>query len=172
MNERMLQKCSVCITCDLNVHKHKIIFVILLLFFGSVLFLTFQQLPKSFYTFNFFHVAEDEIKFQSWLESQHQINMNIMQVCDKYTDLKSIIVPSRNIMFDNSSRLLLCRNAKAGSTTWLHHFVNQGSSRIQNFAKTFKETQFHAKVPKLFNVEKLKFTELSMLVNLNTTLKS
>ena len=35
-----------------------------------------------------------------------------MKVCDKYPDLNSIIVPSKNIMFDNSSRLLLCRNAK------------------------------------------------------------
>ena len=67
---------------------------------------------EGFYTSNFFHVAEDEIKFHSWLESQHQINMNIMKVCDKYPDLNSIIVPSKNIMFDNSSRLLLCRNAK------------------------------------------------------------
>ena len=108
--------------------------------------------------------------------------MNIMKVCDKYPDLNSIIVPSKNIMFDNSSRLLLCRNAKvyfkgiqhfnishvgskAGSTTWLHHFVNQGSSRVQNFAKTFKDTQLHAKVPKLFSVEKLKFTELRFVQN-------
>ena len=55
--------------------------------------------------------------------------------------------------------------SKAGSTTWLHHFVNQGSSRVQNFAKTFKDTQLHAKVPKLFSVEKLKFTELRFVQN-------
>ena len=56
--------------------------------------------------------------------------------------------------------------SKVGSTTWLHHFVNQGSSRIQNFAKTFKETQLHAKVPKLFSVEQLKFTELRFIQNI------
>ena len=67
---------------------------------------------EGFYTSNFFHAAEDEIKFGSWLRSQHQINLNILQLCNNYTALKSIIVPSTNIMFDNSSGLLLCRNAK------------------------------------------------------------
>ena len=41
----MLQKCFVCMSSDLNVHKYKIIFIILL-FLGVILLLTFQLLPK------------------------------------------------------------------------------------------------------------------------------
>ena len=124
-----------------------------------------------------------------------------MRVCNKHRYLKSISIPSQKIMFDNSSKLFFCRNAKvkliksaftiyqmglkAGSTTWIHHFINQSSPRIQNFAKTLKQSQLHLKVPKMFSIEKLNSKELRymwnfsmkylfyfhirFLVNLNTT---
>ena len=58
---------------------------------------------------------------------------------------------------------------KAGSTTWIHHFINQSNPQIQNFAKTLKQSQLHLKVPKMFSIEKLNSKELRYMSNFSMT---
>ena len=47
---------------------------------------------------------------------------NIKNVCKAYRKEKSTQVPINTLMIDDRHHLAFCRNAKVGSTTWMHHF--------------------------------------------------
>ena len=82
-----------------------------------------------------------------------------MQVCNNHTDLKSIIVPSKNIMFDNSSKLLLCRNAKV--------FIFMGIQHFDIISCGFKGWLFHM-APSLSQSSKLSDTKLYRNIDINS----
>ena len=47
---------------------------------------------------------------------------NIKNVCKTYRKENSTQVPINTLMIDERHHLAFCRNAKVGSTTWMHHF--------------------------------------------------
>ena len=51
-------------------------------------------------------------EFRSWLLYQERIRDNVSAMCNKYKSLERDKVPTKEIMFDEKSRLFFCRNAK------------------------------------------------------------
>ena len=54
----------------------------------------------------------EEEEFKSWWRAQAQLKENVRKVCHKYGPSLDQQVPLDQFMFDSSSNLLFCRNAK------------------------------------------------------------
>ena len=65
-------------------------------------------------------------EIQDWMrlmESRYSKSIeNIKTVCKKYRKGNSTKLPLHSLMVDHRHGLAFCRNAKVGSTTWMHHF--------------------------------------------------
>ena len=82
----------------------------------------------SFYTFfPMFKIKQDfKLKKEFLHKSFHNGLSFIKQACSD-EDIKSLNqnnVPVTQFLFDPASRLLMCKTAKHGSTTWAQYFVS------------------------------------------------
>ena len=57
-------------------------------------------------------IYREEEDFKLWWGAQAELKENVRKVCDKYGQSLNKQVPLKEFMFDSSSRLLFCRNAK------------------------------------------------------------
>jgi len=107
--------------------------------------------------------SEDEA-FKQWKEGKRKLHENIKQVCSKYGESVKIEKSGwmRKILYDPETKLMFCRNAKVGTSTWLAHFLSlheEGSKRFN--VSAMAPGMLHGQVPKLFkppskNIKKLR----------------
>ena len=82
------------------------------------------------FCYTFFPIFETTQSFKQKKELLHESFQNgisfIKQACSE-EDIKSLDqndVPVSQFLFDPASRLLMCKTAKHGSTTWAQYFVS------------------------------------------------
>jgi len=95
-------------------------------------------------------------EFLNWIEDQKKIQMNIQSVCDKYGKLvHKIPVQSSDILYDEKSKFLMCGNSKAGTTTWLTHFLKflDESTQKEIMSKNMDVNSLHEAIPKHFMIK-------------------
>jgi len=91
-------------------------------------------------------LLREEDNLESWWAGQLERRSRVAEVCARegLTDQPLRI----HFLFDSKHRLLFCRNAKVGTTTWLQHFL--ALSDLPQMQKKEIGQHLHMKVPQLF----------------------
>jgi len=113
----------------------------------------------------------DDVEFDSWMSRQTELKENVSKVCDRYGKSLSIEVPLKEFMYDSKHKLLYCRNAKVGTTTWLTHFLElSGKKKIlqEEFGPNYSK-MLHRTVPGLFKINSLHNTNIKSLAKHSTS---
>merc|ERR1712179_358635 len=63
-----------------------------------------------------------DTSFTNWLDRQQMMKEKRKNICSKYDKAQAVKIKGSNLIKDFKSRLLYCRNSKAGSTTWIKIF--------------------------------------------------
>ena len=83
---------------------------------------------------------------ESWLKSQELLKRSMRRVCEKFGGSVRVNVSRDEFMYSEDHNLLLCRNAKVGTTTWLNNFL-----RLKDQADINKtKSELHKEVPSMF----------------------
>lgn len=105
----------------------------------------------------------DDEGFQSWWSRQAELKENVRKVCNRYGQSLNSHVPLKEFMFDSNSKLLFCRNAKVGTTTWLHQFLELSKYKkniiVEEFGSDYSK-MLHRTVPSLFRIRSLRNTDI------------
>jgi len=114
-------------------------------------FSQFPQLPSAFKLLERVGslLSEGEAGFKSWWEKQLERRARVAQTCAR----EDLSEESERIhfLYDRKHKLLFCRNAKVGTTTWLEHFLaladlpEKKEKQIRPF--------LHERVPPLFELK-------------------
>jgi len=98
------------------------------------------------------HTADDE-DFRQWMDRQKTSHEKIKEVCTKYGE--SVMIERseyyKRILYDPKTKLLFCRHAKVGTTTWLAHFLSLHEESNKRYdASKSSIGMLHERVPELF----------------------
>lgn len=92
---------------------------------------------------------EMEKDFRSWWWEQLSRRARVALVCAGDTRMKER-AERETFLYSEEHRLLFCRNAKVGTTTWLAHFLNLTSLDGPDYSQTL--AHLHKDLPPLFPV--------------------
>jgi len=92
---------------------------------------------------------EEEAGFNSWWEEQLERRARVAQTCAR--DYLGEESESIHFLYDRNHKLLFCRNAKVGTTTWLEHFLAL-ADLPEKKEKTVRPF-LHERVPPLFELK-------------------
>lgn len=118
------------------------------------------------------NIYSEEEGFKSWWLGQAKLKENVRKVCDKYGQSLNTHVPLKEFMFDSNSKLLFCRNAKVGTTTWLQQFLELSQYKKNILMKEFGANyskKLHRTVPGLFKITSLRNTNIINLAEHTTS---
>jgi len=106
------------------------------------------------------HEEIDEDLYDEWLEKQEKFKLHIKRVCNKYGKGVRKVVPMKEFLYDSKHKLLFCRNAKVGTTSWLANFLLLSDDYRDLYdPKTGKiegSKKLHKVVPQIFRAPVLK----------------
>lgn len=95
-----------------------------------------------------------ESVFESWLREQDRRRKVVENVCKMSPALHFSYPSLARFIYEPYNRILYCRHAKVGTTTWLSEILNHSNVSIRSGGKSSKE--LHDKVPRLFNLGSLR----------------
>jgi len=90
-------------------------------------------------------------KYENWLKKQLFLREKMRQTCLNYGDSAKVTLQQKHFIYDSVHKLLFCRNAKVGTTSWLYHFLDLSSltSELKNLTQQSSRA-LHTLVPRLF----------------------
>ena len=96
----------------------------------------------------------DEI--QHWMkerEKEYQkLNEHIQSVCVKNKLNTHLPIRLKDFMVEKTHKIAYCRNAKAGTSTWMQHFNNLQDPELRLDKEKKHNNAFHTIIPKRFSI--------------------
>jgi len=93
---------------------------------------------------------EDEAgRYEAWWQEQLERRVRVAETCVR--EGMSMRADRNTFLYDPDHRLLFCRNAKVGTSTWLQHFLTLAD--LPEDEEELIQHRLHAEVPRLFSVD-------------------
>merc|ERR1719500_2638042 len=92
---------------------------------------------------------EEAGRYEAWWQEQLERRVRVAQTCVRERILER--ADRNTFLYDPEHRLLFCRNAKVGTSTWLQHFLSLAD--LPEEEEEIVQHRLHAEVPRLFSVE-------------------
>jgi len=89
-----------------------------------------------------------------WLKIHEHRREVVKRVCKNTTSLHFSYPPLHRFLYEPNNKLLYCRHAKVGTTTWLTELLHVSNVKIKLKGYTSKE--LHVKVPRIFGLGSMK----------------
>jgi len=93
--------------------------------------------------------VEEAGRYEAWWQEQLERRVRVAQTCVRERILER--ADRNTFLYDPEHRLLFCRNAKVGTSTWLQHFLSLAD--LPEEEEEIVQHRLHAEVPRLFSVE-------------------